>query len=135
MRFIRSKYLPMNKGLIAAVFISLLVGGGVGYLVGSSKDHPGTAKNTLSEEMPAPGQHATTPDAMVQELLSKTGISRDETFLENMIVHHESAVAMAKLMVGKTERPELEQLAQDIITSQTKEIGLMKGWLNEWYGR
>lgn len=125
----------MNKGLLATVFAALLIGGGIGYLIGGSKDHPGTTKNTSSEEMPAPGQHATTPDAMVQELLSKTGSSRDETFLENMITHHESAVAMAKLMVGKTERPELEQLAQDIIASQTKEIDLMKGWLNEWYGR
>ncbi len=125
----------MNKGLIAAIFVSLLIGGGIGYLIGGSKDHPGGAKNTSLEEMPAKGQHATTPDAIVQELLSKTGISRDETFLENMIVHHESAVAMAKLMVGKTERPELEQLAQEIITSQSKEIDMMKGWLNEWYGR
>lgn len=125
----------MNKGLIATVLISLFVGGGVGYLIGGSKEHPGGIKNAPLAEMPAQGQHATTPDAMVQELLSKTGISRDETFLENMITHHESAVAMAKLMVGKTERPELEQLAQDIIVSQSKEIEMMKGWLNEWYGR
>ena len=42
---------------------------------------------------------------------------------------------MAKLMVGKTERPELEELAKNIIDSQSKEIDMMKGWLNEWYGR
>lgn len=124
----------MNKSFIIAVLVSLLVGGVAGYLIGGSKNHPGNGNAAVSEN-PAPGQHATVPDAMVQELLSKTGISRDETFLENMITHHESAIAMAKLMVGKTERPELEELAKNIIDSQSKEIDMMKGWLNEWYGR
>lgn len=125
----------MNKSLIITVLVSLLIGGGVGYVIGGSQNHSGNNNRLTQEDAPAPGQHATTPDAMVQELMSKTGISRDETFLENMIVHHESAVAMSKIMLGKTERPELEQMAQDIIASQTKEIEMMKGWLNEWYGR
>jgi len=135
MQCVYSPYLlSMNKSLVITVLVSLLIGGGTGYLIGGSQNHPGN-NNDTAQEAPAPGQHATTPDAMVQELMSKTGISRDETFLENMIMHHESAIAMSKIMLGKTERPELEQLAQDIIASQTKEIELMQGWLKEWYGR
>lgn len=124
----------MNKSFVITVLVSLLLGGGVGYLIGGSKNHPESDAN-IALETPAQGQHATTPDGMVQELLSKTGSSRDETYLENMITHHESAIAMSKLMLGKTERPELEQMAKDIIDSQTKEVEMMKAWLNEWYGR
>jgi len=124
----------MNKSFIITILVSLLIGGGAGYLIGGSKNHPGNGNTSVSEN-PAPGQHATDPNAMVQELLSKTGISRDETYLENMITHHESAIAMSKLILGRTERPELEELAKNIIDSQSKEIDMMKGWLNEWYGR
>lgn len=124
----------MNKSFIGAILVSLIVGGTVGYLIGGSKSHPDSI-STASENTRTSGGHALTPDAMVQELMSKTGASRDETFLENMITHHESAVAMSRIMLGKTERPELQKLAEEIIESQTNEIEMMKGWLNEWYGR
>jgi len=81
------------------------------------------------------GTHGATPDAMVQELKDKSGSARDEAFLESMIVHHQSAVAMSEVLLESTKRPELQKLANDIIAAQTTEIDMMKGWLNTWYGR
>ena len=56
----------------------------------------------------------------------------DKEFLSQMIVHHEMAVMMAQMLAAGTERPEMEQLAENIITSQTQEIEMMRGWLASW---
>jgi len=58
----------------------------------------------------------------------------DRSFIEQMIPHHESAIAMAKLAQQKSTRTEIKTLADDIITSQTAEINTMKQWYKDWYG-
>jgi uncharacterized protein (DUF305 family) len=39
---------------------------------------------------------------------------------------------MANLVLQKSSRPELRQLANDIIAAQTKEINQMKTWQQQW---
>jgi uncharacterized protein (DUF305 family) len=56
----------------------------------------------------------------------------DVTFTQNMIPHHQQAIDMAKLVETHTERPELRQLANSIITSQGQEITQLQGWLRGW---
>ncbi len=58
----------------------------------------------------------------------------DKQFIEQMIPHHESAIAMAKLALQKTKHDEIKTLANNIITSQTAEINTMKQWYKDWYG-
>jgi len=57
----------------------------------------------------------------------------DLRFLNAMIPHHEGALVMAKDVLNKSKRPELKQLAQEILTSQQKEIDQMKDWRKAWY--
>ncbi len=57
----------------------------------------------------------------------------DLRFLDGMIPHHEGALVMAQPVLEKSDRPELKQLAQAILTSQQKEIDQMKQWKTEWY--
>lgn len=52
----------------------------------------------------------------------KSGDAFDEEFLDQMIVHHEGAVAMAQKVLEVSTRPELRSLAQAIISAQQKEI-------------
>ncbi|WP_017302407.1 DUF305 domain-containing protein [Nodosilinea nodulosa] len=59
----------------------------------------------------------------------------DRRFLDAMISHHEGAVAMAKDLKEKSDRPELKALADDIIASQQAEIDQMKQWRQAWYGQ
>src|SRR3989344_2255380 len=59
----------------------------------------------------------------------------DAHFIEQMIPHHEDAITMAKLAQTKAKRAETKQLAQNIIDSQGKEIGQMKDWYRDWYGK
>ena len=59
----------------------------------------------------------------------------DEHFIEQMIPHHDGAIAMAKLALQKAKRPEIKTLAQNIISAQEKEVGEMQGWYKSWFGR
>lgn len=58
----------------------------------------------------------------------------DQHFIEQMIPHHESAIAMAKIAQQKSTRPEIKTLAKNIITSQSEEIDQMKTWYKDWFG-
>lgn len=58
----------------------------------------------------------------------------DQRFIDAMIVHHEGAIEMAEDAKEKSERPELLELADEIIAAQEAEIAQMQGWRNEWYG-
>jgi uncharacterized protein (DUF305 family) len=62
-----------------------------------------------------------------------SGVQGDRTFIEMMIPHHDGAVKMADLMLKRTKRPELRQLATAIKRDQTREIGQMKTWYQQWY--
>ncbi len=70
---------------------------------------------------------------MTASLNGKTGDAFNKEFLAQMIIHHEGAVAMAKQVLATSKRPELLKLANDIISAQTKEIDMMKGWQSEWF--
>ncbi|OKH48182.1 DUF305 domain-containing protein [Phormidium tenue NIES-30] len=59
----------------------------------------------------------------------------DLRFINAMIPHHEGAVAMAEDLKGKSDRPELLTLADEIITSQQAEIDQMEQWRQDWYGQ
>ncbi len=59
----------------------------------------------------------------------------DMHFIEQMIPHHDGAVAMAKLALEKSNRPEIKTLANAIIVGQTKEITDMTRWYKNWFGK
>jgi uncharacterized protein (DUF305 family) len=50
----------------------------------------------------------------------------DLEFLRGMVPHHEEAVEMARLVPDRTDRPELNELAEDIIAAQEAEIAQME---------
>ena len=76
-------------------------------------------------------------DSMMMDMTSrmkgKTGDELDRIFLEDMIVHHDGAIDMAKELQKGTKRPELQKMAEDIIRVQAGEIEMMRGWLKEWF--
>lgn len=67
-----------------------------------------------------------------EALKALSGPEFDREFVTQMIPHHEMAVMMAQMLAAATERPEMKQLASDIISSQTREIDMMRGWLKSW---
>jgi uncharacterized protein (DUF305 family) len=53
-------------------------------------------------------------------------------FAQDMSVHHLQAVTMASWARDHTTDPQVKQLAFDIESSQTEQVGRMKGWLMLW---
>ncbi len=60
-------------------------------------------------------------------------VNSEFDFLVHMIPHHEEAVSTAIIIRDNTEREEMKSFAEDIIRTQSKEIELMKSWLDAWY--
>ena len=52
--------------------------------------------------------------------------SAQETFLTEMIPHHQDAVAMADIALQRAEHPEIRELAQNIKRDQDREIQQMQ---------
>ena len=57
----------------------------------------------------------------------------DLQFIDSMIHHHEGALQMADMVLGKTERKQMKDFAQKIIDDQKKEIEQMRQWREQWY--
>jgi uncharacterized protein (DUF305 family) len=55
----------------------------------------------------------------------------DSGFARSMLLHHAQAIQMSMMMRGAAS-PEIQALAQSIIMKQTREMGVMEGWLTAW---
>jgi uncharacterized protein (DUF305 family) len=58
--------------------------------------------------------------------------SIDVGFLQDMVVHHSQAVEMAVWARNNTADPRVRQIAFDIESTQTSQVGRMEGWLTLW---
>jgi uncharacterized protein (DUF305 family) len=103
----------MSKILIISLLIvTFILGTGFGYLVS-----PEYAKQSM----------------MKTNSFGASDEKYDQRFLEAMIEHHEDAIMMAEDALEKSNRPEVRDLAEDIINAQTNEVEDMKEWINTWY--
>ena len=68
----------------------------------------------------------------MNELNDKTGDAFDKAFLEQMIMHHQSAINMAAPGKANAQHQEVKDLTVAIVTAQTKEIQQMKQWQKDW---
>ncbi|WP_408648910.1 DUF305 domain-containing protein [Tumidithrix elongata] len=57
----------------------------------------------------------------------------DLRFIDAMIPHHQGAIEMAKVVLQKSNRPEVKKLAEAIIQAQEKEIAQLQQWRKQWY--
>lgn len=67
---------------------------------------------------------------MSMNLKGKQGKDLEETFLRDMIPHHQGAVDMAKILLADPSvRGELRAFAEGIITAQEGEMAQMRKWV------
>jgi uncharacterized protein (DUF305 family) len=71
------------------------------------------------------GTHRTSP-RLPDDASVEAGFARD------MSVHHSQAVTLAMLAYARATLPAVRDLADDIVLSQQREIGVMTGWLQQW---
>jgi len=58
----------------------------------------------------------------------------DREFIDQMIVHHQGAIRMARMELRYGEDQEAKDLATAIVDAQAAEIEQMNSWRQEWYG-
>ncbi len=58
----------------------------------------------------------------------------DRAFIDAMIPHHQGAIRMAQVELAEGQDQETKDLAQSIISAQSKEINEMNRWRQQWYG-
>jgi uncharacterized protein (DUF305 family) len=118
--------------------VGLVVGWGIwGGSHGDMSQHQMSDGSMMSNSAVMEGHSMTMRqmmDSMSAGLVGKKGNDFDSAFLEEMIPHHQGAVAMAQMVLATSKRPELIKLANDIITSQQKEIDQMRSWQRTWFG-
>ena len=97
----------------------------------------GTSGIAFAQSVPivqpgAPGQDSRTLTAEeATKLAAATYAPADATFMQHMIVHHQQALDMAKLVKDRTNTEEIVAIAGRIEASQADEIAFMKAWLAE----
>jgi uncharacterized protein (DUF305 family) len=93
--------------------------------------YPGAPESDLTTMLHMAGMHMTDADMAAM----RDADDFDQMFIDMMIPHHESAIEMATALQQTTERPELQQLTEEIITAQQAEIEQMRAWRTAWYGQ
>lgn len=122
----------MNNNIKSKIVITFIVGiilGGVITFIMMSY----TVKQ-VNHEMMNTSMHDDM-SAMNAKLIGKNGDELNKAFLEEMIVHHQGAVEMAKILKSGTNKSELSEFADKIINAQDPEINQMQKWLNNWYSK
>lgn len=135
--------IDIDKKTLVAGIIGLVIGILIAVLVlccmngGRSKGSYRSQykRNAMTQMHQMNGDMQTMMHGMTGRMEGKTGDALDQIFLEDMIVHHQGAVDMAKMLQANTKRPELQKMATDIIDVQTKEIEMMQDWLKEWFAK
>ena len=95
-----------GRGLWALLLVvSLLFAGGIGWRIGRTQGEP-----------TAPGH-----------------TSVDVGFFQDMSTHHNQAVGMAMTYLANGTVPLLRQIAGEIVTYQSSEIGVMGEYLTRWH--
>lgn len=145
-----------NQSIIVIIGLAVLVIGAVAYSFSTSKSTNNSMGMNMGmntqDDVPA-GMHRM-PDGSLMGNPTNTAVENDEgmgmmagmdhsmmmvkserEFLEGMIPHHQEAVDTAKEVIARGgSTPLIKKLVEDIVVAQEKEIALMKGWYQSWYG-
>ncbi len=70
---------------------------------------------------------------MMGDMDKLQGKELEKVYIQDMIAHHKGAIDMARQIITLTSRSEIKTMAETIINTQTKEVSLLEGWLQNNY--
>lgn len=100
-------------------------------MMGIRAQAPSCQMGQVKDEKIGMGMGSSMED-MMDSLDGKSGDEFDKVFIEEMIVHHQGAIDMAKSAKENAGHNEIKSMAEDIISAQTKEIDQMRQWQKDW---
>ncbi len=80
----------------------------------------------MAHEMPMAGTPAAGMDHMAMEF--------DQMYIDMMIPHHQSIIAMAQAALPRLQDEQLREIAQAVIETQGAEIAQLQEYREAWYG-
>ena len=101
---------------LSLVIISFILGLGTGFIISPEYANKMTDRKT----------------AMIE--LGRADRLVDLRYIDGMIAHHLNAIFMAKQAANTSQRAEIKQLANDIISSDEKSIIELYQWKKSWFG-
>ena len=124
-----------NNIIIVAIVAVVAIAGVSIYAINKNNDHGMMDDNNMmgnnsSQQSTAGMVDRNSSDYKMYSQL--TGEDYDRMFLANMIAHHQGAVDMANLALTSAKHQEIKDMANNIISAQTKEIGDMQSWQTAW---
>jgi len=104
-------------------------------LVSFALSNPASAQNAASGgHGQGHGRHGQMNHGAMESSPDAAKAEFDHQFIDTMIVHHESAIEMAKLAADRAEHDELKQMARKMMNDQQKETQQLQEWKKQWYG-
>jgi uncharacterized protein (DUF305 family) len=86
----------------------------------------GSTPGAMTHEMPITGTPASDMDHMAMEF--------DQVYIDMMIPHHESIIAMAQAALPRLQDEQLREIANAVIETQGAEIAQLREYREGWYG-
>ena len=138
-----------NQSIVIIIGLGVLAAGATGYRYINKQPMNTAMEMSMGKQDAVPaGMHRMPDGSLMGKPTSPTNpsmtggmdhsmmmVKSEREFLEGMIPHHQEAVDTAKEVIARGgSTPEIKKLAQDIVVAQEKEIAMMKGWYQSWYG-
>ena len=119
----------MTRRLWAALALVAVVALGAGVGVGAAAWAGGDGADDARTGASGSG------GMMTEDMAGMTTMPMGEReFMQMMVAHHRSAIAMAELALERTARTQVRRLAEDIIAAQQAEVARMQAWHEQWFG-
>lgn len=124
-----------SRTLPAALFASFLVASTANAQHSGHPDSPAAkppaassaeGKSEGSQEL-----HQTMMDGMQRMQSMQPSGNVDKDFAEMMVMHHQSAMQMAKEQIEHGKSPEMKAMARKMMESQQKEAAQLEQWLSK----
>ncbi|MBL9091798.1 MAG: DUF305 domain-containing protein [Planctomycetaceae bacterium] len=116
------------KSLLTVILSLVLLTTAIGQVATQPAPHDHKAMMEMPRQMAAMNQ-------MIPGYLGEKDSNFDRRFIDMMIPHHEGAIIAAKQVLVSSDRPELKQMAQEMIEAQEAEVLQLKQWRDTWYGK
>lgn len=122
--------------LYAVLTVVLLIGIGIGFGVTKLVDRPQaqtvSQADTAANKQSIEDAQIAVSAQILSSLREKKGSEFDKAFLNTLMSHDQTAIAMAGLAEQQSERSEVKRWAKYVNDAQISDINQMKTWYNDW---
>ena len=117
--------------LLAVAFLQAACGGAGS---GQQGNESGGGHGQMDHGQMGHGSMGMGSGGMARQMVMQKGKYSDKAFIDAMVPHHQSAIAMAEVALKNAEHEEIIQLSRNIISSQQAEIEELKSIKQEEFG-